>query len=99
VRPHLSRDQDHRLCRRRVTLEHAQQITAHESPKTTKLYNATSDQISLDEVARIVIGNDQAERRQGVIPSIQDLVDAIAFITGARVIVAKYRCSRLLSCR
>ena len=27
----------------------------HESPKTTKLYDRTSDQITLDEVERIVI--------------------------------------------
>jgi integrase/recombinase XerD len=33
----------------------AQQIAAHESPKTTKLYDRTSDQITLDEVERIVI--------------------------------------------
>jgi len=37
------------------TLEHAQQIAAHESPKTTKLYDRTSDQITLDEVERIII--------------------------------------------
>ena len=37
------------------TIEHAQQIAAHESPKTTKLYDRTSDQITLDEVERIVI--------------------------------------------
>jgi integrase/recombinase XerD len=37
------------------TLEHAQQIAAHESPKTTKLYDRTNDQITLDEVERIVI--------------------------------------------
>ena len=37
------------------TLEHAQQIAAHESPRTTKLYDRTSDEISLDEVERIVI--------------------------------------------
>ena len=36
-------------------LEHAQQIAAHESPRTTKLYDRTSDQISLDEIERIVI--------------------------------------------
>jgi integrase len=32
------------------TLEHAQQIAAHESPRTTKLYDRTSDQISLKEI-------------------------------------------------
>ena len=37
------------------TIEKAQQIAAHESPKTTKLYDRTSDQISLDEIERIVI--------------------------------------------
>lgn len=37
------------------TIEKAQQIAAHESPKTTKLYDRTSDAISLDEIERIVI--------------------------------------------
>jgi integrase/recombinase XerD len=37
------------------TIEHAQQIANHESPKTTKLYDRTSDQITLDEIERIVI--------------------------------------------
>jgi len=37
------------------TLEHAQQIAAHESPRTTKLYDRTRDQISVDEVERIKI--------------------------------------------
>ena len=37
------------------TIEHAQAIACHESPKTTKLYDRTSDQITLDEVERIVI--------------------------------------------
>jgi integrase/recombinase XerD len=37
------------------TIEHAQQIACHESPKTTKRYDRTSDQITLDEVERIVI--------------------------------------------
>jgi integrase/recombinase XerD len=36
-------------------LEHAQQIAAHASPKTTKLYDRTADTISLDEIERIVI--------------------------------------------
>ncbi len=31
------------------TLEHAQQIAAHQSPRTTKLYDRTKDEISLDE--------------------------------------------------
>lgn len=37
------------------TIEKAQQIAAHESPKTTKLYDRTSDQLTLDEIERIVI--------------------------------------------
>jgi len=37
------------------TIEHAQQIAAHESPRTTKLYDRTSDAISLDEIEKIVI--------------------------------------------
>jgi integrase len=37
------------------TIERAQQIAAHESPKTTKLYDRTSDQITLDEIERIAI--------------------------------------------
>ena len=37
------------------TIEHAQQIACHESPKTTKLYDRTNDQITLDEVERILI--------------------------------------------
>jgi integrase/recombinase XerD len=37
------------------TIEKAQQIAAHESPKTTKLYDRTNDKISLDEIERIAI--------------------------------------------
>jgi site-specific recombinase XerD len=37
------------------TLEHAQAIAAHESPRTTKLYDRTSDMITLDEIERIAI--------------------------------------------
>jgi hypothetical protein len=36
------------LLRNGGTLEHAQQIAAHESPRTTKLYDRTSDQVSVD---------------------------------------------------
>jgi hypothetical protein len=36
------------------TIENAA-IAAHESPRTTKLYDRTSDEITLDEVERIVI--------------------------------------------
>lgn len=37
------------------TIEKAQQIAAHESPRTMKLYDRTSDEITLDEVERIAI--------------------------------------------
>ena len=37
------------------SLEHAQAIAAHESPRTTKLYDRTTDEITLDEIERIVI--------------------------------------------
>jgi integrase/recombinase XerD len=37
------------------TIEHAQQIANHESPKDTRLYDRTSDQITLDEVEEIAI--------------------------------------------
>jgi integrase/recombinase XerD len=37
------------------TLEDAQAMAAHESPRTTKLYDRTADVITLDEVERIVI--------------------------------------------
>jgi integrase/recombinase XerD len=37
------------------SLEHAQRIAAHSSVRTTKLYDRTSDAVSLDEIERIVI--------------------------------------------
>ena len=37
------------------TIENAQSIAAHESPRTTKLYDRTGDEITLDEVERIGI--------------------------------------------
>ncbi len=37
------------------TIENAQLIAAHESPRTTKLYDRTGDEITLDEVERIGI--------------------------------------------
>lgn len=37
------------------TLEKAQAIAAHSSPRTTKLYDRTSEAISLDEIERIII--------------------------------------------
>ncbi len=37
------------------TIENAQAIAAHESPRTTKLYDRTGDEITLDEIERISI--------------------------------------------
>jgi site-specific recombinase XerD len=37
------------------TLENAQLMAAHDSPRTTKLYDRTGDEITLDEVERITI--------------------------------------------
>jgi hypothetical protein len=39
----------------RGTLENAQAMAAQESPRTTKLYDRTGDEITLDEVERIAI--------------------------------------------
>lgn len=39
----------------RGTLEDVQEISNHASPNTTKLYDRTSDEITLDEVQRILI--------------------------------------------
>ena len=36
------------------TLEKAQMMAAHSSPRTTKLYDRTNDAVSLDEVERVV---------------------------------------------
>ena len=35
------------------SLEHAQQTAAHESPRPTKLYDRTNDELTLDEIERI----------------------------------------------
>jgi integrase len=37
------------------TLEHAQTIANHESPRTTKLYDRTLEELSFEEVERIKI--------------------------------------------
>jgi site-specific recombinase XerD len=37
------------------TLENAQAMAVHEGPRTTKLYDRTGDEITLDEVERITI--------------------------------------------
>ena len=37
------------------TLETAQKIAAHESPRTTKLYDRTDDQLTRDEIEKISV--------------------------------------------
>jgi hypothetical protein len=37
-----------------MDLEKAQQMAAHESPRTTKLYDRRNDVVSLDEVEKVV---------------------------------------------
>ena len=55
VLPHVPGDWDHGVPVERGTLEHAQQIAGHASPKTTKLYDRTADTVTVDEIERIVI--------------------------------------------
>jgi hypothetical protein len=43
------------LSRSRRHAQNAQAMAAHESPRTTKLYDRTGDEITLDEVERISI--------------------------------------------
>ena len=50
----LPGDRHHGLSRNGGTLEHAQAIAAHESPRTTKFYDSAADEITLDEIERIV---------------------------------------------
>jgi hypothetical protein len=45
------------------TLENAQSMAAHESPRTAKLYDRTGDEITLDEVERIAIWSERRSRR------------------------------------
>jgi len=50
---HTSGDQDHRLSRQRRRTRHAQEMAAHESPRTTKLYDRPKERLTRDEVERI----------------------------------------------
>ena len=53
--PRVPRDRHHRYLEAGGTLENARAIAAHESLRTTKLYDGTGDEITLDEVERITI--------------------------------------------
>jgi hypothetical protein len=39
----------------RRRFEHAQEMAAHESPRTTKLYDRTKERLTQDEVERICL--------------------------------------------
>jgi site-specific recombinase XerD len=49
------------------TLEHAQQIAAHSSPRTTKLYDRTDDQVTMDEINRIDLMKKEGKRGTSII--------------------------------
>jgi hypothetical protein len=51
----LPRVSGHRHHRAGGRLENAQAMAAHESPRNTKLYDRIGDEITLDEVERIMI--------------------------------------------
>ena len=46
------------------TLEKAQLMAGHESPRTTKIYDRTSDQVTLDEIERIGISQSRCRHSQ-----------------------------------
>ena len=54
-KPHVPRDRHHRLPQDKGLLEHAQTLANHSSPRTTRLYDRRTDDISLDEVEKIAI--------------------------------------------
>ena len=53
--PLLPGDRDHGLSQNGGLLEHAQQMAAHESARTTKLYDRRNDKVTLDEVEKIML--------------------------------------------
>jgi mRNA interferase HigB len=61
ARVHACRDRTVYL-ENKGTLEVAQKIAAHESPRTSKLYDRTDDQLTLDEIEKISV-------RLGCLPS------------------------------
>ena len=52
---HTFRATGYNLSAERPQLEHAQTIANHESPRTTKLYDRTREELSFEEVERINI--------------------------------------------
>ena len=63
------------------TLEHAQQIAGHASPKTTKLYDRTADTVTVDEIERIV---DLSVDVPGVIDTVPTWLGGTAAVAPSR---------------
>jgi hypothetical protein len=51
--PHLAGNRHHHLPAERRTAGARQQMAGHESPRTTKLYDRTKDELTRSEVERI----------------------------------------------
>ena len=51
-------------------LEYAQQMAAHESARTTKLYDRRNDQVTLDQVERIVLNSREDSHSSSVAPRV-----------------------------
>ncbi|MEP7308044.1 MAG: hypothetical protein ABJA98_21290 [Acidobacteriota bacterium] len=52
---HVSRNGYHGVPSEWRYAREAQQIACHESPRTTKLYDRSSDTLTLDEIERIML--------------------------------------------
>jgi hypothetical protein len=52
---HFSRDGRHGLSEKRCTLEGAAQMANHASTRTTQLYDRRTEEVSFDEVERILV--------------------------------------------
>ena len=75
------------------TLENAQAMAAHESPRTTKLYDRTGDEITLDEVERIT------NLTRHKVQLIQDIIKPIATIHGVSGDALAFRLSSDSDCQ
>jgi hypothetical protein len=53
--PHVQTYRHHNVFAVRGTLERAQTVANHESPRTTKLYDHTREELSLEEMEKIRI--------------------------------------------
>jgi len=53
--PHVQTYRHHDVFAVRGTLEHTQTVANHESPRTTKVYDRTREELSLEELEKIRI--------------------------------------------